>query len=180
MEGSRGEHKHGGSALWLPEAFTSKTERALCSEWSVSLFALWCVAFFFPAKPLGWEWAVNKGCISFICSDRLWLYLRSMRQRIITFWRGSTWLGVRVSCPEDGAISREKPSLFDPWLKTQPFTSGNSLVSRILDNHSRSRAWLLKEQALTFSVTEFEGTDPPRTEQWFFKCDGEGSRPVAS
>lgn len=70
--------------------------------------------------------------------------------------KGSTWLGVRDSCPEDGAISREN---------SQSLTPDPCLVSQIFDNHSRLRARLLKEQALTFSVTEFEGTDPPRTEQ---------------
>lgn len=118
MEGSRGEHKHGGRALWLPVAFTSKTERALCvsSEWSVSLFALCCVAFFFSAKPLGWESAINKGCISFICSDRLWLYLCSMRQRIITFWRAAHGSAFETRAPRTVRFPEKTATL---WPQTK-------------------------------------------------------------
>lgn len=57
---------------------------------------------FFSAKPLGWEWTINKGCISFIFSARQALTLFIQHETEDYYLpKGSTWLHVSDSCPED-------------------------------------------------------------------------------
>lgn len=101
---------------------------------------------FLSAKPLGWEWAINKGCISFIFSARqaLTLFIQHETEDYYLL-KGSTWLHVWDSCPEDQNLFKREPSLFDPRQKNtaihilqqfnvsdpwQPLAPGGSTVKR--------------------------------------------------
>lgn len=73
---------------------------------------------FFAAKPLGWEWTINKGCVSFIFSARqaLTLFIQHETEDYYLL-KGSTWPHVWDSCPEEQNRFNREPPLFDPQQK---------------------------------------------------------------
>lgn len=70
---------------------------------------------FLSAKPLGWGWTINKGCISFIFSAKqaLTLFIQHETEDCYLL-KGSTWLHVWDPCPKDQNHFKRETSLFDP------------------------------------------------------------------